>query len=157
MSLAPSRTTVVESPSNQLHSALSSASSLIARWDSDRSARTEGPRLLHNAVVQGEIHKLAEKQHAQADLTAEKVLGALCQIGFADIDLRDVKPADKIQALKILAQHLKLLTEYVHVSTDADFILMVNRVRQKFAAGEMVTVGDLLNDDDDDGGSGKPH
>ena len=70
---------------------------------SDKSARTDGPRMLHNAVVQAEIHKLVKTQHAQVDLTAEKVIGALCEIGFANIDLRDVKPADKIQSLKILA------------------------------------------------------
>ena len=61
---------------------------------------------------------------------------------------------DRLRALELLAKYLNLLTEHVHVSNDADFIAMVQRVREKFAAGETVSEDDLLNGDV---GGGKTH
>ena len=61
------------------------------------------------------------------------------------VSTKKVRIMDRLRALELLAKYLNLLTERVHVSKDVDFIAMVQRVREKFAAGETVGEDDLLN------------
>ena len=55
----------------------------------------------------------AAKQHAQLDLTTQKVLTELLGVGYAATKATDIRVSDKLRALELLAKHLGLLTEQV--------------------------------------------
>ena len=133
---------------------LNATQAAIRAGYSRRTANEQASRLLAKVSIQAEVQRLARQQQETAELTAEKVLQALMRIGFAQFATEDIKPSDSLRALELLAKYLNLLTERVHVSNDADFVAMVQRVREKFAAGETVSEDDLLNGDV---GGGKTH
>ena len=76
-------------------------------------ADVQAVRLLGNARVKAAVDAGAAKQHAQLDLTAQKVLTELLGVGYAEVAATDVRVSDKLRALELLAKHLGLLTEQV--------------------------------------------
>ncbi len=78
-----------------------------------RGADVQAVRLLGNARVKAAVDAGAAKQHAQLDLTAQKVLDELLGVGYAEVASTDVRVSDKLRALELLAKHLGLLTEQV--------------------------------------------
>ena len=55
----------------------------------------------------------AATQHAQLDLTAEKVLTELLGVGYATVKSQDIRVSDELRALELLAKHLGLCTDQV--------------------------------------------
>ena len=133
---------------------LNATQAAIRAGYSEKTARQAGSRLLTNADIQAEAQRLAQERQQNVELNAEEVLQALKRIAFAPIVQEDIKPSDALRALELLSKHLNLLTERPHVASDADFIAMVQRAREKYAAGETLSDDDLL---DDDRGGGKTH
>ena len=80
---------------------------------SSHTAAAQAVRLLINVKVKAAVDAGAEKQHAQLDLTAQKVLTELLGVGYAEVKATDVRVSDKLRALELLAKHLGLLTEQV--------------------------------------------
>ena len=80
---------------------------------SARTANEQAARLLANVSVKAAVDAGAAKQHAQLDLTAQKVLSELLGVGYATVKSQDVRVPDKLRALELLAKHLGLLTEQV--------------------------------------------
>ncbi len=76
-------------------------------------ADVQAVRLLGNARVKAAVDAGAAKQHAQLDLTAQKVLTELLGVGYATVKAKDVRVSDKLRALELLAKHLGILTEQV--------------------------------------------
>ena len=70
-------------------------------------------RLLGNARVKKAVQEGAATQHAQLDLTAEKVLTELLGVGYATVKSQDIRVSDKLRALELLAKHLGLCTDQV--------------------------------------------
>ncbi len=77
------------------------------------------PHLVSAAVDAG-----AAKQHAQLDLTAQKVLTELLGVGYATVKSTDIRVPDKLRALELLAKHLGLLTEQVNHKHSGRFELV---------------------------------
>ncbi len=80
---------------------------------SEKTAQQTSSRLLLNVVVSAAVDAGAATQHAQLDLTAEKVLTELLGVGYAEVDTTDIRVSDKLRALELLAKHLGLCTEQV--------------------------------------------
>ena len=58
---------------------------------SSRTANEQAARLLANVYVKTAVEAGAAKQHAQLDLTAEKVLAELLRIGHAEVATADIR------------------------------------------------------------------
>ena len=80
---------------------------------SAHTANKQSTRLLTNADIKAAVDAGAAKQHAQLDLTAQKVLTELLGVGYAEVATSNIKVGDKLRALELLAKHLGLLTEQV--------------------------------------------
>lgn len=80
---------------------------------SEHTAAAQAVRLLINVKVKAAVDAGAATQHAQLDLTAQKVLTELLGVGYAEVASTDVRVSDKLRALELLAKHLGLLTEQV--------------------------------------------
>ena len=79
----------------------------------EKTAQTQSSRLLSNVMVGEAVEAGAATQHAQLDLTAEKVLTELLGVGYATVKSQDIRVSDKLRALGLLAKHLGLCTEQV--------------------------------------------
>ena len=103
---------------------------------SAHTANEQSTRLLANVHVKTAVQAGAAKQHERVDLTAQKVLKELLGVGYAEIAATDIRVADKLRALEVLAKHLGLLTEHVNVQivTDRDRLLEAGRRRNAKAA-----------------------
>ena len=103
---------------------------------SARTAAAQAVRLLINVKVKAAVEAGAAKQHAQLDLTAQKVLTELLGVGYAEVATSNIKVGDKLRALELLAKHLGLLTEQVNVTlvADRDRLLEAGRQRNAEAA-----------------------
>ncbi len=80
---------------------------------SEHTANEQAARLLANVSVKAAVDAGAATQHAQLDLTAQKVLAELLGVGYAEVASTEVRVSDKLRALELLAKHLGLLTEQV--------------------------------------------
>ncbi len=80
---------------------------------SKHTAKEQAARLLTNVNVKAAVDAGAAKQHAQLDLTAQKVLTELLGVGYATVKATDVRVSDKLRALELLAKHLGILTDQV--------------------------------------------
>jgi phage terminase small subunit len=78
---------------------------------SERTARSIAARLLTNVNVQKYLEELREKYRKSTGITANKVLNEIAKIGFAEIQMQDIRPADKLKALEKLGQHLGLFSD----------------------------------------------
>ena len=76
-------------------------------------ADVQAVRLLGNARVKAAVDAGAATQHAQLDLTAQKVLTELLGVGYAEVAATDVRVSDKLRALELLAKHLGILSDQV--------------------------------------------
>ena len=103
---------------------------------SAHTANKQSTRLLTNADIKAAVEAGAAKQHAQLDLTAQKVLTELLGVGYAEVATSNIKVGDKLRALELLAKHLGLLTEQVNVTlvADRDRLLEAGRQRNAEAA-----------------------
>ena len=80
---------------------------------SARTAAAQAVRLLINVKVKAAVEAGAATQHAQLDLTAEKVLTELLGVGYATVKSQDIRVSDKLRALELLAKHLGLCTDQI--------------------------------------------
>ena len=103
---------------------------------SAHTANKQSTRLLTNADIKAAVEAGAAKQHAQLDLTAQKVLTELLGVGYAEVATSNIKVGDKLRALELLAKHLGLLTEQVNVTLVADWDRLLEAGRQRNAAAD---------------------
>jgi hypothetical protein len=73
---------------------------------SRNSASVSGSKLMADPIVQHRVAVLRKDIERKLRVSAEKVLGAIADIGFADES--EVKVASRLDALKILGDHLGL-------------------------------------------------
>ena len=92
---------------------LNATQAAIRAGYSEKTAQTQSSRLLSNVMVAEAVEAGAATQHAQLDLTAEKVLTELLGVGYAEVDTTDIRVSDKLRALELLAKHLGLCTDQV--------------------------------------------
>lgn len=73
---------------------------------SEKSAASSAARLLGNVKVAAYIAQREQKRVGRVEITQDQVLEALASMGFADVDIDLLKPADKIKALELLMKHM---------------------------------------------------
>jgi phage terminase small subunit len=78
---------------------------------SKRTAASIAARLLTNINVQRYLEELRVERRKNTGITANKVLSEIAKIGFAEVPMKDIKPADKLKALEKLGQHLGLFSD----------------------------------------------
>lgn len=83
---------------------LNAAKAARAAGYSEKTAQSQGARLLSNEIISAAITKLLDKRSKKLEITQEMVLAELAKIGFADIrkavtwgntELRVVDPGDE--------------------------------------------------------------
>ncbi len=96
-----------------------SATSAAARAGySAKTAHSSGPRLLANVGVAAAIAAAQAKRAAKVEITAEKVLGELAGIGFAEGS--EPEPgAVRVRALELVGKHLGMFTEKLDLTVTA--------------------------------------
>ena len=91
---------------------------------SPKTAYSIGQRLLKNVEVKERIDKLLSPSMEKAAVTADRVVGELAQIAFADVtklikcDEFRYTANEKLRALEMLGKYLSLFTDKTHVMID---------------------------------------
>ena len=78
---------------------------------SDKTAEVIGYENLRKPQIAEEVSKRERKLAEKAGITQERVIEALASIGLKDIDLENLRPADKIKALELLGKHLGMFSD----------------------------------------------
>lgn len=75
---------------------------------SEKTAYSIGVENLRKPEIQNYIEKLQQELKEQTEIKLDNIIDEACKIGFADIDMSRVRPADKIRALEAIARLLGL-------------------------------------------------
>lgn len=75
---------------------------------SEKTAYSIGVENLKKPEIQNYIEKHKIELKEQAAIKLDDIIEEACKIGFADIDMSKVRPADKIKALEAIARLLGL-------------------------------------------------
>lgn len=79
---------------------------------SEKTAYSIGSENLNKPEIRGQINKLLIQQAKRLDITADKVLVELAEIGFSDIG-GDIKASDKTRAMELLGKNLRLFSDKI--------------------------------------------
>ncbi len=85
---------------------LNATQAAIRAGYSEKTATKIASENLTKPDIQKYIEQLQEDARTKTKLQTEDVISELCSIGFAEIDLSKIKPADKIKALENIAKLL---------------------------------------------------
>ncbi|MBR2499795.1 MAG: terminase small subunit, partial [Clostridia bacterium] len=75
---------------------------------SEKTAYSIGDENLRKPEIKNYIEELKTELKKQTDIKLDNIIEEACKIGFADIDMSKVRPADKIKALETIAHLLGL-------------------------------------------------
>lgn len=75
---------------------------------SEKTAYSIGVENLKKPEIKKYIEKRKKELREQTEIKLEDIIEEACKIGFADIDMSKVRPADKIRALETIASLLGL-------------------------------------------------
>ena len=73
---------------------------------SETGAGVTANRLLKNPKIREEIDKRLAKSALKQEITLDRVIQRYGEFAFANVDLKDLKPADSLKALDSLMRHL---------------------------------------------------
>jgi phage terminase small subunit len=82
---------------------------------SKKTSYAQGQRLLKNAEIAAYIARQQAKLSQKTEISAERVLQEIAKLAFADIPLKDIRPGEKLSALRDLGTHLNLFKQSVEV------------------------------------------
>jgi len=102
---------------------------------SKNNADKIGSQLLGKTSVSQEIQKAMQNRSYRTEITQDKVIKALASIGFADIDIEALKPADKLKALELLMKHLGMFNDNQQNASDIE---------------DLTPLSEMLGDNDDE-------
>lgn len=74
-------------------------------------------RTCQNLTFKKKIRQLQQKIEARTEITQDKVLNELANIGFAEPS-KQIRVTDKIKALELLGKHLGIFTDKLQVKGD---------------------------------------
>lgn len=97
---------------------------------SPRTANEQGCRLLAHVSVKEAIEKARRKRELRTDITADRVLHELADIGF---DKEAERTTDRLKALELMGKHLAMFTDKVEMKatiTESD-VSLVEKVRKR--------------------------
>ena len=75
---------------------------------SEKTAGAIAGENLQKPEIKDAIETKLQEAASECDVTVEKIVGAYARIAFADINLSELKPADKLKALDSLSRYLGL-------------------------------------------------
>jgi hypothetical protein len=79
------------------------------------SAHSQGHDLLKKPNVAKAIQQAQAKLSRKTEINAETVIAEIAKLAFAKVDLTQIKPGEKLSALRDLGQHLNLFKTSVEV------------------------------------------
>ena len=106
---------------------LNATQAAIRAGYSERTARSSGQRMLTNVDIQNYISLRRADARARVEVTQEEILLQLKKIGLSDVDMEDIKVADKLKAMDMMIRMLgydKPQSE----STDGGGVIMLPEV-----------------------------
>lgn len=95
---------------------LNATQAAIRAGYSQKTARSQGERLLTNVDIAAAIQRGIKERIEKTQITAERVLLELAAIAFMDIEkLAEVggKITDKLKALELIGRHLGMFTDKI--------------------------------------------
>jgi phage terminase small subunit len=84
---------------------------------SKKNARVIATENLAKPAIKKAVEEAQAKLAAKTEITAERVLQEIAKLAFADIPLKDLRPGDKLGALRDLGTHLNLFKQSVEIDT----------------------------------------
>lgn len=84
---------------------------------SEKTANRIASENLSKLDIQEKIRQLQQKIEARTEITQDKVLNELANIGFAEPS-KQIRVIDKIKALELLGKHLGIFTDKLQVKGD---------------------------------------
>ena len=92
---------------------LNATQAAIRAGYSEKTARSQGQRLLTNVDIQERFKGQIEQRSERTEITADRVIQALADIAYAD---EDIRLGDRIRALELLGKHFVLFSDkLIHV------------------------------------------
>lgn len=115
---------------------LNATQAAIRAGYSERTARSQGQRLLTNVDIEECLQELITERSERVQITADAVLTGISSIAFDE----SVKPNDRLKAYDLLGKHLGLFVERREIATTP-------RTLDDMSDDELIA---LIGDDDDD-------
>lgn len=84
---------------------------------SARTANEQGARLLANVSVKEALDEERKKRERRTEITADRVLQELADIGF---DKEDERTSDRLKALELMGKHLAMFTDKVDMNANVE-------------------------------------
>ena len=91
---------------------------------SEKTAEQIGYQLLQKTSVAEAIEKAQRKRELRTDITADRVLHELADIGF---DKEAERTTDRLKALELMGKHLAMFTDKVNVDADSTITFKFER------------------------------
>lgn len=116
---------------------LNATQAAIRAGYSEKTAYSQGQRLLKNVEIQTAVHNASKNRESRTEITQDKVLNELGKVAFANAaDYTDatLKYSNKLRALELLGKHLGLFdgknqTQEVHTLV-SDLVAAVKELQE---------------------------
>lgn len=82
-----------------------------------KTARSQGQRLLTNVDIQRYIAALMQERSARTGITADDVIRELRAVAMSDAE---IKGSDKVRALELLGKHLGMFDQQTGIAGEAE-------------------------------------
>ena len=116
---------------------LNATQAAIRAGYSEKTARSQGQRLLTNVDIQERFKGQIEQRSERTEITADRVIQALADIAYTD---EDIRLGDRIRALELLGKHHALFSDkLIHVDetpvlTSEQLITRLKELDEELAA-----------------------
>ena len=125
---------------------------------SKKTSYSMGSELLKKPEVAAYISRQQAKLSAKTEISATRVLQEIAKLAFADIPLKDIRPGEKLSALRDLGTHLNLFKQSVEVDSrmsvlnlnvTASDLESARALVESFRAEPKLIEGETLKDEDE--------
>ena len=109
---------------------LNATQAAIRAGYSERTANEQGARLLAHVSVKEALDKERRKRERRTEITADRVLQELADIGF---DKESERTTDRLKALELVGKHLAMFTDKVEMKatiTESD-VSLIEKVHKR--------------------------
>lgn len=108
---------------------LNATQAAIRAGYSEKTARSQGQRLLTNVDIAKSIEEAMEARSERTQITSDSVVAELGGIAFTKLNETGIiKPGDKIRALELLGRHLKMFTDNVVHGVDSSLDKIMDHI-----------------------------
>lgn len=97
---------------------LNATQAAIRAGYSARTANRTASEYLLKPGVKEKIQELQQQRAKRTEITMDRVLAELANIGFSPIIKGEIRASDKIKALELLGRHLGMFTDKLQIEGD---------------------------------------